>query len=98
MNARGLEYLMRGFSELELTVVPSEANFVMLVFGSESEAEFLARELLKLGIIIRPLRAFGLPNCVRITVGTDDENGILLAAMKQIFSTAPASARQAYPG
>jgi histidinol-phosphate aminotransferase len=98
MNARGLEYLMRGFSGLELTVVPSEANFLMIDCGTESDADFLVRELLKMGIIIRPLRAFGLPACVRISIGTDEENEILLAAMKRILSTAPAAARKAIPG
>jgi histidinol-phosphate aminotransferase len=97
LNARGLEYLMRGFSELELTVVPSEANFTMIVFRSEAAVDFLVRELLKEGIIIRPLRAFGLPNCVRISVGTDDENEALVTALRKILSTAPASVRQATP-
>jgi len=86
LNSRGMECLMKGFSEMELDIVPSEANFVMIVRRTEADADFLVRELLKLGIIIRPLRGFGLPNCVRISVGTDDENEILVSAMKKVLS------------
>ncbi len=86
MNARGLEYQMRAFSEMELEVVPSEANFTMVVRPGEADAESLSQELLKEGVIIRPLRAFGLPNCLRITVGTDDENEILVKALRRVLS------------
>jgi histidinol-phosphate aminotransferase len=86
LNARGLAFLTQAFTELELDVVPSEANFLMIVRGSEADAEFLARELLKEGIIIRPLKGFGLPHCLRITVGKDDENEILAEAMRKVLS------------
>jgi histidinol-phosphate aminotransferase len=86
LNARGLEYQMRAFSELELEIVPSEANFTMVVRQTEADAEFLAQELLKEGIIIRPLRAFGLPNCLRISVGTDEENEMLVRALRRVLS------------
>ena len=86
LNARGLEYLMRSFYELELDVVPSEANFTMVVRGTGEDADRLARELMKQGIIIRPLRAFGLPNCLRISVGTDEENEMLVTALRRVLS------------
>lgn len=88
LNARGLEYLLRGLSELGLEVVPPEANFMMIVRGTGADADFLVRGLLKEGIIIRPLRGFGLPNCLRVSVGTDDENEMLLSALKKVLSKA----------
>jgi histidinol-phosphate aminotransferase len=86
LNARGLAYLSRAFNELELDVVPSTANFLMIVRGSEADAESLAHELLKEGIIIRPLKGFGLPHCLRISVGTEEENEIIVAAMRRVLS------------
>ena len=74
LNARGLQLLTRSFRDLGITVVPSEANFVMLALGSAEQAAQLTRELLIQGIIVRPLASFGLPNCVRVSTGTDEDN------------------------
>jgi histidinol-phosphate aminotransferase len=46
----------------------------MVVLGSAEHATRLTGELLTQGIIIRPLAAFGLPNCVRISTGTMEDN------------------------
>lgn len=86
VNSRGLAFLTKSLRDLELEVVPSEANFVMVVRESEEDAMTMYNELLKLGVIIRPLRAFGLPNCVRITIGTDEENAILVDGLKKALS------------
>src|SRR5258706_13939070 len=67
LNARGLRYLTEGLQELGLTVVPSEANFVMTVLPNEQEAAALFEQLLAQGVVVRPLKAFGLPNCIRIS-------------------------------
>jgi len=81
LNARGLKLFSAAFGELGLTVVPSEANFVMLVLPGPEQADQLTRELLMQGIIVRPLRSFGLPNCVRISTGTDENNQRAVEAM-----------------
>jgi histidinol-phosphate aminotransferase len=74
LNARGLKFLTDGLREIGLNVVPSEANFVMVVLPEAVQAAQLTTDLLKQGIIIRPLVSWGLPNCVRISTGTDDDN------------------------
>jgi histidinol-phosphate aminotransferase len=66
-----------------LTVVPSEANFIMIVLPAAEHAAQLNRELLAQGIIIRPLASFGLPNCVRISTGTDEDNQRCVGAMQK---------------
>jgi histidinol-phosphate aminotransferase len=71
------------FRELGLQVVDSEANFVMLVLESEAAATVLTESLLRDGIIIRPLKAFGLPHCVRISTGSDEDNERCVAAVQQ---------------
>jgi histidinol-phosphate aminotransferase len=81
LNARGLKLFSAAFAELGLTVVPSEANFVMLVLPGPEQADQLTRELLMQGIIVRPLRSFGLPNCIRISTGTDESNQRAVDAM-----------------
>ena len=84
LNARGLEFMARAFREMGITVVPSEANFVMIVLASAEQASQLARELLAQGIIVRPLGSFGLRNCIRISTGTDQDNQRCVEAMSKL--------------
>jgi len=86
LNRKGREYLVKSLGELELEAVPSEANFVMVVRDNEEEADSLVNDLMKQGVIIRPLKSFGLANCVRISIGTEEENELLVAALKKIRS------------
>jgi len=85
LNARGIECFTRRFREMGLTVVPSEANFVMLVLGGEQLASQMVEELLQKGIVTRPLKAFGLPQCVRVSTGSEEENRRCVDAMEQIW-------------
>jgi histidinol-phosphate aminotransferase len=84
LNARGLKFLTEGLREIGLTVVPSEANFVMVVLPDAAQATRLTTDLLKQGIIIRPLASFGLPNCVRISTGTDEDNQRSVEAIQKL--------------
>jgi histidinol-phosphate aminotransferase len=84
LNARGLEFLTRAFRDLGITVVPSEANFIMIVLANADQATQLARELLMQGIIVRPLASFGLPNCIRVSTGTDEDNRRCAEAMSKL--------------
>jgi histidinol-phosphate aminotransferase len=84
LNAHGLTFLSKALREMGLTVVPSEANFVMVVLPDAERAAQLTQELLKQGIIIRPLASFGLPNCVRISTGTAEDNQRCVDAIQKI--------------
>jgi len=84
LNARGLRFLTASFRALGLHVVPSEANFVMIALAGADQAAQLTRELLTQGIIVRPLTAFGLPNAVRISTGTDEDNQLCVEAVNKI--------------
>ena len=55
-----MDLLTNSLHSLGLEVVPSEANFVMIVLSDEEEARSFVQKLLEQGIIIRPLKAFGL--------------------------------------
>jgi histidinol-phosphate aminotransferase len=86
LNARGLRYLTEGLTDAGLTVVPSEANFVMTVLPSEEEAARIFEELLAQGVVVRPLKAFGLPNCLRISTGTNEDNELCVEAMRRVYA------------
>jgi histidinol-phosphate aminotransferase len=85
LNARGLKTLAEGLAGLGLEVVPSCANFVMVVFPNAEAAARLCRELLRRGLIVRPLAAFGLPQCVRISTGMDEDNQLCLEAVASVL-------------
>jgi histidinol-phosphate aminotransferase len=82
LNARGLRRITDSLREMRLDVVPSETNFVMVPLGSAGAAKELTEGLLRKGVIIRPLDAFGLPHCVRISTGTDEENQMLIEGVR----------------
>jgi histidinol-phosphate aminotransferase len=84
VNARGLQRLMRCLREMGTTVLPSEANFIMLPLASAEQASQMVREFLMQGIIVRPLGSFGLPNCIRISTGTDEDNQRCIEAMSKL--------------
>lgn len=86
LNARGLRCLRDGLCRMGLQPVPSEANFLMVPMGSAERAAAFTQNLLEQGVIIRPLTAFGLPDCVRISTGTDEENQIALSAIKNFIT------------
>jgi len=83
LNARGLRYLTEELTAAGLTVVPSEANFVMTVLASEAAAERMVECLLAQGVIVRPLKAFGLPHCIRISTGTDEDNRLCVEVVRK---------------
>jgi histidinol-phosphate aminotransferase len=88
LNARGLRHLSEGLADAGFTVIPSEANFVMTVLPSEQETERVFEELLPQGVIVRPLRAFGLPNAMRVSTGTDEDNRCCVEAFRKSMARA----------
>jgi histidinol-phosphate aminotransferase len=83
LNARGLRLLTDSMREMGLAVVPSEANFVMVEFADAGLAARMVEDLLVQGVIVRPLAAFGLPQCIRISTGTDADNERCVAAIQK---------------
>ncbi len=81
-NARGMRKLREALGGMGYRVIPSEANFVMLPLDSAETAAALTERLVRRGVIVRHLLHFGLPHCVRITIGTEEENEFLLENME----------------
>jgi histidinol-phosphate aminotransferase len=94
INAQGKEFLERELQPLGLKVLPTQANFVCIPFGCEETALSVYQGLLRRGVIVRPLRPFGLPHCLRITIGTPEQNLLLLEALKQVLAENPVVASE----
>ncbi|MCC6223219.1 MAG: histidinol-phosphate transaminase [Thermoleophilia bacterium] len=87
-NATGRDVLERGLRALGLAVPErGVGNFVYADTGA-ADARPLFEALLAEGVIVRPLGGFGAPGAIRVSVGTDEENGIFLAALRRLLETA----------
>lgn len=80
-NQSARAQLSAAIARLGYAVVPSDANFILVKFGSEVAA--VNAHLLERGVIVREVSAYGLPEYLRITVGTPEENALLLHALEQ---------------
>jgi histidinol-phosphate aminotransferase len=78
----GRAYLQEQFAEMQIRFVPAVANFVMVNVG-DGCAVF--EKLLRRKIIVRPLKGYGLPEWVRISVGTMEENKKLITALRELI-------------
>lgn len=76
------EYMYNELSDLGLNYVKSQANFIFAEFGPECEK--WCNSLADKGIIIRPCAMFGFPNHVRITIGSHQENELLIKELKNL--------------
>ena len=89
--AEGRDRIRDGLEALGCTVYPSRANFLMfgLPRGKDTPEETgaVVQALLERGIIIRPLDSYNLPNRMRVSVGTAEENGCFLKALGDILNT-----------
>jgi histidinol-phosphate aminotransferase len=88
LNNSGREILFNGLTAMNLRPVRSAANFIMVAMRDEAEVNTIYQELLRQGVIVRPLKPFGLPACLRITVGTGEENAFFLGKLQNIISRA----------
>jgi histidinol-phosphate aminotransferase len=81
-NRAGMLQLTAGLDKIGAKFVPSFGNFIYIEAGIR--ASEVARELEKLGVIVRPLDWMGMPDGLRVTVGTADENEKFLTAYAKI--------------
>ena len=82
VNAAGLRQLEAGFSARGLEWVPSVANFILVKVGDGARG-FV--ELQKRGVIVRPMKPYGMPEWLRVTVGTEAQNTRFLAALDEVL-------------
>ena len=89
LNASERDRLSAAFAERGIEQVPSQGNFILFRVGKGAA---LARELMKRGVIVRPVDNYGLPEWLRVTVGLPEENDRFLAALDEARAAASLAA------
>jgi len=88
LNAQGYRRLTEAFDKLGLEYVPSDGNFVLVRVGNDDAAgNRVNLELLKQGVIVRPVGNYGLPQWLRVTIGLPQENEAFIAALEKTLAT-----------
>jgi len=82
-NSMGLEFFGRNFTALNLEFIPSAANFILVRVGN---GQRVFEQLQKNGVIVRPMGGYDLPEWVRISIGTPQQNQRCLAELKNALS------------
>jgi histidinol-phosphate aminotransferase len=86
-NTQWRRWLAEEFSALGLRVVPSVGNFLLVEFPHEGKTASAANDhLMSQGIIPREVGNYGLPNHLRISIGLEEDNKALIAALKQFMA------------
>jgi len=80
LNRRGMEQIVAGLKRLGLEHIPSHGNFVTFRVGDGAGVN---QKLLKQGVIVRPIGGYGLPEWLRVTIGTEPENARFLEALEK---------------
>lgn len=84
----GRGYLAAELERLGCRIYPSQSNFLMFeVPAGAPDAAGLFEGLLRRGFILRPLTSYGLPRHLRVSVGTAEENTLLINAMRELLSS-----------
>jgi histidinol-phosphate aminotransferase len=78
---RGRATVADGLRALGFDPLPSRANFLTFATGSPERAAALNQAMLRRGVIVRPLGAFGAPESIRVTIGRPEENARFLEAL-----------------
>lgn len=83
-NDRWLPWLTRELTALGIEVTPSVGNFLLLHFAP-GRAAAADRFLIERGLILRRMEAYGLPDALRLTIGTEEANRELVAALQEFL-------------
>ncbi len=79
LNAAGMAQLAAGLAEMGIETVPSKGNFLLAKVGAAAR---INAELLKRGVIVRPVDNYGLPEFLRVSVGLAGQNARFLDALR----------------
>lgn len=79
-NGAGLQYFTEQLRSLQLESIPSAANFILVKVG-DGQKVFEAMQ--RVGVITRPMGGYKLPEWIRISIGTPEENRRCLSALKE---------------
>ncbi len=83
VNGEGLKFLAAAFDRLKLAYIPSVGNFIAVDVGGPARPVY--EGLLHEGVIVRPVGGYGMPNHLRITVGTAEQNERVVKALHKVL-------------
>jgi histidinol-phosphate aminotransferase len=87
-NAKWLAWLTEEISKIGLEIVPSVGNFVLIRFPKTSGRTAADADgfLTARGLVLRAVGAYGLPDCLRMSVGTEEANRLVVNALAEFVS------------
>jgi len=88
-NAREMKFVTGELTLLGVRYTPSVGNFLLIDTGRDCEEDFM--RLLHEGVIVRPMKIYGFPTSLRVTIGMHEENEQFLEALRRVM-TAPVRA------
>ncbi len=94
VNDAGMDYLVASFDALNLPYIPSVGNFISFEIPVSGEAansitaSEVDKQLLAVGVIIRPIANYEMPNHLRVSIGTQAENETFINALIKILADA----------
>ncbi|OIQ95484.1 histidinol-phosphate aminotransferase 2 [mine drainage metagenome] len=83
LNRRGMLQITEGLTKLGLEYIPSFGNFVAFRIGN---ATAMYRRLLELGVIVRPIANYDMPDWLRVSIGLESENAKFLSALEKCIN------------
>ena len=85
LNISEKELMYDFFADNDIPFIKSATNFVTLIFENEASNHSFCDSLLKNGVIVRNLKAFGLGHCTRVTIGNENENKIFKESFLKVI-------------
>jgi histidinol-phosphate aminotransferase len=82
LNRRGMTQIVAALEKLGLGYIPSYGNFVTFKAGDGAAVN---QKLLQQGVIVRPIGGYGMPEWLRVTIGTEAENARFIAALEKVL-------------
>ena len=82
LNAQGMAQVVAGLAALGVDYIPSRGNFLCVQVGAGAE---VYQKLLRLGVIVRPIGSYAMPEWLRVSVGLPAENDRFLAALGEVM-------------
>ena len=83
LNRIGMKQITGGLARLGIEYIPSFGNFVSF---RVNDAGSVFHKLLKLGVIVRPIASYGMPEYLRVTIGLESENARFLESLEQALA------------
>lgn len=82
LNSDGKKFLFRELAENNLEFLPTETNFILI---KTRKGRKVFQEMLKLGVVVRPMDVYGLPEFIRVTIGKKSDNVRFMSALLKVI-------------